>query len=85
MSEGIGKFSQCVLLAAVVCLVSAGAARAQRAGTAAADEAEFGPVVRTYLGYLRAPSLSETSAEETNLGISSLNPPRLQVRSCSIS
>jgi hypothetical protein len=37
-----------------LCLASAGAASAQRAGTAAADEAEFGPVVQTYLGYLRA-------------------------------
>ncbi|MCA1556073.1 MAG: hypothetical protein LC747_05225 [Acidobacteria bacterium] len=41
-------------MAALLCVVSAGAVRAQRAGTAAADEAEFGPVVRTYLGYLRA-------------------------------
>jgi hypothetical protein len=38
----------------LVCVVSAGTAAAQRAGTAAADDAEFGPVVRTYLGYLRA-------------------------------
>jgi hypothetical protein len=38
----------------VVCIASAGTAAAQRAGTAAADDAEFGPVVRTYLGYLRA-------------------------------
>ncbi|MGI9105126.1 MAG: hypothetical protein ACR2G4_02630 [Pyrinomonadaceae bacterium] len=34
--------------------VCTGAAWAQRAQTAAADDAEFGPVVRTYLGYLRA-------------------------------
>lgn len=39
---------------AFVCVVSAGEVRAQRVGTVAADEAEFGPVVRTYLGYLRA-------------------------------
>lgn len=38
----------------LVCVLSAGTAAAQRAGTAAADDAEFGPVVRTYLGYLRA-------------------------------
>jgi hypothetical protein len=38
----------------LVCVASAGTAAAQRANTAAADEAEFGPVVRTYLGYLRA-------------------------------
>ncbi len=54
MGGGAEKFSRGVLLAAVVCFVSAGSVRAQRAGTAAADEAEFGPVVRTYLGYLRA-------------------------------
>ena len=54
MSGGIEKFSRRVLLAALVCVVSAGVVRAQRMGTAAADEAEFGPVVRTYLGYLRA-------------------------------
>ncbi|HYP00343.1 MAG TPA: hypothetical protein VER76_09160, partial [Pyrinomonadaceae bacterium] len=45
---------RCVLLAALACIVCAGGARAQREGTAAADEAEFGPVVQTYLGYLRA-------------------------------
>jgi hypothetical protein len=38
----------------IVCVVAAGTAAAQRAGTAAADDAEFGPVVQTYLGYLRA-------------------------------
>jgi hypothetical protein len=38
----------------LVCFALAGTAAAQGAGTAAADEAEFGPVVRTYLGYLRA-------------------------------
>jgi len=54
MSGGAEKFSRCVLLAALVCVVSVGAVQAQRAGTAAADEAEFGPVVRTYLGYLRS-------------------------------
>ena len=54
MSGGAEKISRCVLLAAILSVVSAGTVRAQRAGTAAADEAEFGPVVRTYLGYLRA-------------------------------
>lgn len=38
----------------LICVASAGTAVAQRVGTAAADDAEFGPVVRTYLGYLRA-------------------------------
>lgn len=38
----------------LLCISSAGTAAAQGAGTAAADDAEFGPVVRTYLGYLRA-------------------------------
>jgi hypothetical protein len=41
-----------LLLAAFVCLASASSVWAQR--TAAAEDAEFGPVVRTYLGYLRA-------------------------------
>jgi hypothetical protein len=36
------------------CVASAGTAAAQHARSAAADDAEFGPVVRTYLGYLRA-------------------------------
>ena len=54
MSGGIEKFLRRMLLAALVCVISAGVVRAQRMGTAAADEAEFGPVVRTYLGYLRA-------------------------------
>ena len=46
---------RCASLAALVCVASAGTAAAQRAGrAAAADDAEFGPVVRTYLGYLRA-------------------------------
>jgi hypothetical protein len=40
--------------ALLVCVASAGTVVAQRAGTAAAEDAEFGPVVRTYLGYLRA-------------------------------
>src|SRR4028118_1536712 len=48
------KLWRCALLAMLVCVASAGAARAARGGTAAADDAEFGPVVRTYLGYLRA-------------------------------
>ena len=48
------KLWRCALLAMLVCIASAGTAVAQRAGTAAADDAEFGPVVRTYLGYLRA-------------------------------
>jgi hypothetical protein len=48
------KLWRCAVLAMLMCVASAGTAAAQRAGTAAADEAEFGPVVRTYLGYLRA-------------------------------
>lgn len=40
-------------LAACVCVASAGSAQAQRKASAA-DDAEFGPVVRTYLGYLRS-------------------------------
>ena len=44
---------RCLLLAAFVCVASAGSAWAQRAASAA-DDAEFGPVVRTYLGYLRS-------------------------------
>jgi hypothetical protein len=54
MCRGAEKLWRCALLAMLVCVVSAGTAAAQRAGTAAADEAEFGPVVQTYLGYLRA-------------------------------
>jgi hypothetical protein len=38
----------------LVCVAFAGSASAQRGGTIAGDEAEFGPVVQTYLGYLRA-------------------------------
>ncbi|HEV7906381.1 MAG TPA: hypothetical protein VGO96_21260 [Pyrinomonadaceae bacterium] len=45
------KFWRRALLAMLLCVASAGTAAAQRAG---ADDAEFGPVVRTYLGYLRA-------------------------------
>jgi hypothetical protein len=41
-----------LLLAAFVCFASAGSVWGQR--KAAAEDAEFGPVVRTYLGYLRA-------------------------------
>ncbi len=41
---------RCLVLAAFACFACAGSARAQ----GAAEEAEFGPVVRTYLGYLRA-------------------------------
>jgi hypothetical protein len=40
-----------VALAAFVCVASAGSAWAQRAS---AGDSEFGPVVRTYLGYLNA-------------------------------
>lgn len=54
MSRGAEKLWRCALLAVLACVMCAGAARAQRAGTAAADEAEFGPVVQTYLGYLLA-------------------------------
>jgi len=41
------------MLAAFACLASAGSVWAQGAAVTA-EEAEFGPVVRTYLGYLRA-------------------------------
>jgi hypothetical protein len=54
MWSGAEKLVRGALLAMLVCVVAAGTAVAQRAGTAAAEEAEFGPVVRTYLGYLRA-------------------------------
>ncbi len=36
------------------CVLCAGAAQAQRTRPAAADDADFGPVVRTYLGYLKS-------------------------------
>lgn len=52
MSRSVEKLLRCLALAAFVCVASAGSAWAQRAGTA--EDAEFGPVVRTYLGYLRA-------------------------------
>ena len=44
---------RCLVLAAFVCVTSAGTVWAQSAPSAATD-AEFGPVVSTYLGYLRA-------------------------------
>ena len=50
MSRRGEKLLRCLVLAAFACFACAGAARAQ----GAAEEAEFGPVVRTYLGYLRA-------------------------------
>jgi hypothetical protein len=53
MNRSGRKLLQCVALAAFVCVASASSAWAQRAAAAAGD-AEFGPVVRTYLGYLRA-------------------------------
>lgn len=43
---------RCLLLAVCLCLASADSGWAQRAR--ATEDAEFGPVVRTYLGYLRA-------------------------------
>lgn len=52
MSRSVEKLLRCLAAAAFVCLSCAGSVWAQRAG--AAEEAEFGPVVRTYLGYLRA-------------------------------
>ena len=52
MSRRGEKLSRCLLLAAFVCFASAGSVWGQR--KAAAEDAEFGPVVRTYLGYLRA-------------------------------
>lgn len=52
MSRRGKKLLRCLALAAFVCIAPAGSAWAQRAG--AADEAEFGPVVSTYLGYLNA-------------------------------
>jgi hypothetical protein len=54
MCRGAEKLWRSALLALLVCVASAGPAVGQRTGTAAADDAEFGPVVRTYLGYLRA-------------------------------
>src|SRR5687767_9709782 len=54
MSSGAEKLRRCAFFWAVlVCVLFAGTATAQREGTAAGDDAEFGPVVRTYLGYLR--------------------------------
>ena len=52
MSRRGEKLSRCLLLAMCLCLASAGSGWAQRAR--ATEDAEFGPVVRTYLGYLRA-------------------------------
>jgi hypothetical protein len=52
MNRRAEKLLRSLALAAFVCLASAGSAQAQRAP--AAEDAEFGPVVRTYLGYLRA-------------------------------
>ena len=52
MSRRGEKLLRCLILAAFVCLASAGSALAQRASSA--EAAEFGPVVSTYLGYLRA-------------------------------
>ncbi|HLL14740.1 MAG TPA: hypothetical protein VK388_06730 [Pyrinomonadaceae bacterium] len=43
---------RCLMLAAFVCLAATDSVRAQRAEIA--EEAGFGPVVSTYLGYLRA-------------------------------
>lgn len=53
MSRGVEKLSRCLLLVVFVCVVCAGASVGQRARTAADDGAEFGPVVQSYLGYLR--------------------------------
>jgi hypothetical protein len=44
----------CLLLAALCVAGVSGAARAQGRRAAAQEESEFGPVVRAYLGYLRA-------------------------------
>jgi len=54
MNRGAKKLWRGLLTATFFWFVCTGAAWAQRAQTAAADDAEFGPVVRTYLGYLRA-------------------------------
>ncbi|HEV2802754.1 MAG TPA: hypothetical protein VGW12_19945 [Pyrinomonadaceae bacterium] len=53
MSRRVEKWCLCALLAALLCAASAMTVAAQRRAQAAEDE-EFGPVVRTYLGYLRA-------------------------------
>jgi hypothetical protein len=52
MKMSAWKLLRYTVLAAFMCLVAAGSAWAQ--GTRAGDDAEFGPVVRTYLGYLRS-------------------------------
>lgn len=54
MNRRAGKLRRILLMMAFVCVVGAGAAPAQRARAAVDDDAEFGPVMRTYLGYLRA-------------------------------
>ncbi|HYG09437.1 MAG TPA: hypothetical protein VD835_05650 [Pyrinomonadaceae bacterium] len=51
MSRRGEKFFRCLALAAFACIASAGSAWAQ---SERAGDAEFGPVVQTYLGYLRA-------------------------------
>jgi len=52
MSRREAKLLRCVMLLAFVCVASAAPVLAQRA--ASGEDEEFGPVVRTYLGYLRA-------------------------------
>ncbi|HZI17330.1 MAG TPA: hypothetical protein VEY09_01915 [Pyrinomonadaceae bacterium] len=47
-----GRLVRLALLALALCTLAPGAA-AQRARAAQADEAEFGPIVRAYLAYLR--------------------------------
>jgi hypothetical protein len=54
MCREVEKLWRCAWLALLVCVAFVSSASAQRGGTIAGDEAEFGPVVQTYLGYLRA-------------------------------
>lgn len=43
-----------IVVLTLACLVCAATATAQKSGRASREEAEFGPVVRAYFGYLRA-------------------------------
>jgi len=52
MNRSGQKLLRCLALGAFVCVASAASAWAQ--GARAGGDEEFGPVVRTYLGYLRA-------------------------------
>jgi len=54
MNRGAQNLWQRLMSAMLFCVLCVGAAQAQRAPSPADYDAEFGPVVRTYLGYLRA-------------------------------